>query len=823
MLQLSSFVQQFLRITHGVMSIWFVALASVSLWQAELRAEDAENAKAWRSVTRFRGTLMVDYQASIDEPDFGDHTIDRWREYVNISFTMAVVRPNELPPELPPGIPKEMIALYKANMPAMEATPQLTFLANSARASGYVDYVGDGTSDANRGHSTNHGEFNGPPDGLDAFNLMIDFETGKWQLASPGFMKDSYSVVSVSQSNRPGYSGTRVWQDNRIQSAVFDGELSEKPSTIVKDLAIDTSSPDRPSRKSGQIGRLILHPEFDDVEVEITIEDYAKWRPLGLLSNPKKPGNNIVARATLLPKGGRVEDLPAVKEARFRLLDTSREPGVCMNWPLSANDRDPDMRLSAADFTGTLSDEDQKFTTPQTRLDEKKRPFAEAKIDSYDFGGKCGLMVTFLLADGREIVGVMKGEGGGEDIVRVPKTNGADWIAEAWRKEHDVVNVSSSDDEEKVEGQASNGDGFTLYEEYRGWSVNGQRVEGDPTKKDFFVQNLIGPDANNGIRLFEALSQLRVHSKLRRSEMSETKRLMNGNHREGPHRVDQHGVWVKVFSKSALGDDGASTVMLKSGVAGRPGLVKGIGILARNDAQSVFNKPYNLALSDTAMAFDRAIAHELFHSVGVEHHGSGDYRQILGFVSPKNPFNKLGKPYYGPSMDKPVELLDEKGTDIAARDYEGYRKLREMYDGFMRERYIAEGKEFLAKRQGYDIPIKTPEQYADMMIEVLAIFCLMHIDGAVGVEHGEHSGQERCLLRYYFARFYEMKSGKKGYYMVTPGTERIGLELCRDGKGTGVNAPGFKPQSRYGDAASGAGDCFSQICPNDAIPPRKTQ
>ena len=66
-----------------------------------------------------------------------------------------------------------------------------------------------------------------------------------------------------------------------------------------------------------------------------------------------------------------------------------------------------------------------------------------------------------------------------------------------------------------------------------------------------------------------------------------------------------------------------------------------------------------------------------------------------------------------------------------------------------------------------------------------------------------------------------MTGRKDTYYMVTPGTEPYGLKLCKTKTGTGVNAPSHKPQSRYGDAAEGHGDCFGQITPNDAIPPRK--
>ena len=82
-------------------------------------------------------------------------------------------------------------------------------------------------------------------------------------------------------------------------------------------------------------------------------------------------------------------------------------------------------------------------------------------------------------------------------------------------------------------------------------------------------------------------------------------------------------------------------------------------------------------------------------------------------------------------------------------------------------------------------------------------------------------------MRYYFAKFYEGKKapsmGTQLYYLIEPGTEHIGMEICRDGKGTGVNAAGHQPQSRYGDTAGEAGNCFAQICPNDAIPPRKTK
>ena len=554
------------------------------------------------------------------------------------------------------------------------------------------------------------------------------------------------------------------------------------------------------------------------VELVVTIDGYANWRPLGSIKNPTEPGNHLVARATLKSKGAGAKLLPAVKAIRFALLDSSREPGVCLNWPLNAKDDDYDLRLAVATGGGVLSKQDQNLEVKEPRNDEDGQPYAETRIDSYDFGGRASLRAICLLEDGREIEGVMKGEG---DFVRLPKMNGPDWIAEAWRKEKKVEKLAAMDDDEKVEGQKHNGDGYTLYEEYRGWAVNGQHVEGDPERKDFFVLNLFAAkaDAQNGINLFEALSKLRVHSKLRRSEMSQTVRLMNGNHRDGTHRVDQHGVWVKVFTRAKLGDNGADTPMTKAGVAGRPSITKGVGILARGDTESIFNQPFNLPARDTILAYDRAIAHELLHSVGVEHHGPPDEMgYALKFIPPNVPANKIGRPHYQTGDGTAFTLLQENGHDLAASVYVNYAEVMAKFSPMMMDMLIALWSKGPA---GSSDPAEA-KRLAEASLSG-AFDRVYEQRGLVGMERGAHSGDQDCVMRYYFARFYEAKRAKNTLYIVTPGSERISIDLCHAGTGTGINAPGHKPQTRYGNAAAGEGDCFSQICPNDAIPPRKVK
>ena len=559
---------------------------------------------------------------------------------------------------------------------------------------------------------------------------------------------------------------------------------------------------------------IYLEPTSMD-ELRLVIEepaDYATWRPETTPDVGAGPALEVTARVETA-KGG----VPKTKVEQFvwELVQTSKEPGVAMNWPLEAKDTRFDLDLDATGGHFLLSNEKQKLERAV------QQGYSDTlKVVPYDWGGWSTLQVTAIMSDGRRVRGKLKGKS--ETGLRVPKRLPDSHIADGWKSQH--KGGADDLDDDKVTGQSDNGDGFSLYEEYRGWVVNGARVEGDPEKKDFFVLNLIGSDAQAGIDLFAGVSQLTVHDRLLPAEMSEEKRLMNGNHRQGAHAIDQHGVWIKTYgSKSELGGGGAFTVLNKTGVAGRPGLVNGIGLLARTNTDSDFNKPFNLAAQDQISTFDRAVAHELLHSVGVEHHGEGDYTMIVGYASTRNPLNKLGRAYYGQSVGEPIDLRTEEGEDVAQRDHPDYIKMRQFADMILLESTLKEGVDYI-KRNGanWSEYYKTPEGYADFYLENLIVFCFMHIQGIVGVDHGEHSGAEDCLMRYYFAKYYESKKpatiGSKQYYLIDEGTEHIGMAICHDKTGTGVNAPGHMPQSRYGDASNG--DCFSHICPNDAIPPR---
>jgi hypothetical protein len=89
----------------------------------------------------------------------------------------------------------------------------------------------------------------------------------------------------------------------------------------------------------------------------------------------------------------------------------------------------------------------------------------------------------------------------------------------------------------------------------------------------------------------------------------------------------------------------------------------------------------------------------------------------------------------------------------------------------------------------------------------------------VGKPQGQHSGNDQCIMRYFFANAYQSTANSSNYYLSAAGTESVGSSLCPSPSGTGVNASSHKPQSRYGNAAPNRGACQNWVCVNDKYAP----
>ncbi len=748
----------------------------------------AGDCAAWNEVERFRGTYTCTRV----------HTQDKTvgPESISASSTMAATARFTL---------------------ALAPNSKWTWKVAQGEIAGTFDDHASTTRIWYSGTTDRHGTYRSAVNDL---TLSLDPKRCRWSFQAMGRLPQPYSytvhLVSVHRDDpKQNQNRTENVQTTDYPHAGVDGALPH-----------DRVGPVRATwdRTVGQLATgldeyhavVFLVPEFKDLTLLVKIEGlaadgstlpYEKWIPRGTLTG--SPGSGLNVRVRLqAADGGPVPAAVRVERFTFKLDDTSHEPGVCLNHPLNAPAAGaaPDLRFATGGG--------QQVDLPPT-LAEPGHPTAETRIECLDYGAWADLTVVAALADGRVITGHLENDPSAI-VMTLPKRRAGSHIADAWKEDHGIAaDTPDDDDSEKLPaGGRAAGDGFTLYEEYRGFVADGKYLEGDPTKIDFFVNNRIGADAVSGIELFADITGAAVHSRLRDSEFDPNQRVVNGNHAAGAHRVDQHGVVLYTEPRQ----DGAEAHFSVYGMRGRPKTCVGIAAQPRGAATSVTTSE-NVPFTDLVFAYDRAILHELLHSVGVEHHGKGDGWALFRFIFADDPRNKTGKPcYWIGDRDRRhvVKLIDETtGRDYADEQAPRYEQERARSRQELWDQLVAEQKKFRADRQGYTFEFTFDQQVLINLDDMLT-----GTPWYVGAEHGESSGAEDCCMRYYFANLYKKKGADDTFYFVTAKrSEHIGVELCRSPAGTGINAAGRKPQPRYGDAHTGCGDCADWIVFNDAVPP----
>lgn len=484
------------------------------------------------------------------------------------------------------------------------------------------------------------------------------------------------------------------------------------------------------------------------LELVVDPEGYEQWRPLPGPDEATPGEHKLPVKATLQLRGGG-EPPVKVKTFRFALAEVSKEPGIAMNYPLVPGAPRPDLRFEAADGF-TITDEGKvavKTGTPTTT--------ATATLAAYDGGGWGTLAVTAILEDERQVTGHLREQPGLERIL-LPKRDPWSKISDRWKVNTRVRGADGDDREVLPLGDGHSGDGLTMYEEYRGFIENGEWVGGDPLRKDFFIRDEMEGTSKQGIDAFERATGLTVHHRLRATELRDD-RVINANRAEGPHVVDQHGIILRVGTVA-----GASVAVSADGNPGTPGHIQELRVttVASSHARGGIADPLNDELGgiNERGRVVGSIAHEMLHACNVFHHGESDRKKLTWIVT-----------------------LDANGIPTVTED--GVRvTIRMESDGRL---WIPRGM--------------TPGQTRTYAEEV-----------TVGMNGGEHSGAQDCMMRYDTSWAYVSETDPTVRWRVQ---EQVNFDLCDSKKGAGVNAPDRSPRSRYGDAT--VGRCKSQICVND--------
>jgi hypothetical protein len=345
--------------------------------------------------------------------------------------------------------------------------------------------------------------------------------------------------------------------------------------------------------------------------------------------------------------------------------------------------------------------------------------------------------------------------------IPLPHRSTGSRIARAWAERQKLSGSDAEDLDAMPAGDGNAGDGFSNFEEYRGFVENRDHVRTKPARKDFFVQNAIGARALPGLMLFTDLTQLATHYELRTDEMPASRRMNVNRSADSPRtsQEHQHGVILQ-----QIGGTVASMADIE-GETWRPKATNLVVILS--------------LLFDPKM-YDElrvTVAHELLHSIGVRHHGEID--ENVEWSRGERVVNGVKESWF---QERPLRWSGD--TFVYANESAPARRIRI---------FTPAGQEIRAS----DNPIR---------LATPAIFW-------IGRHGGQHSGVVDCVMRYDCAKVY-LRPGRPLDRFLSPG-EPIGLGLCTQSAGTDFNQAG-SDKLRYADSVMGK--CRLQFCVRDDAP-----
>ncbi|MGE5605039.1 MAG: hypothetical protein ACM3YE_05030 [Bacteroidota bacterium] len=234
-----------------------------------------------------------------------------------------------------------------------------------------------------------------------------------------------------------------------------------------------------------------LNPKPPVEAVIVTDKQYDQWIPTADL----KGENRLKVRVKLQKEDGGVPEETA--KFKFELIDTSRQRGICTNYPLDGNE-DYDLKIEQADNPklSILNEEGLKeaggrpIQAGQAAETEGGLKEAEVVISSHDYGAYGGLKVYAYLNTGETLVAYVKNHPD-QIALAIPKDDNSNFIADYWENKMGIFTKSypaTWDEDANPAGQRRNGDGYTLYEEYRGFkTLMKEHRRTDPNQKDLFV------------------------------------------------------------------------------------------------------------------------------------------------------------------------------------------------------------------------------------------------------------------------------------------------------------------------------------------------
>ena len=712
-----------------------LGLALIGAFSREARGQTTPcDATRWAGVPTVSGTLTINAHGSASAADGSSLTLN---ETINTSPNMAA----------PPG-----------NIPYVWSGPMnanVNYTLVSTDSLGQVTTI-DGTGGALTGLGTPGQMY-----------LSIDPVGCTYTLAWDGFVNAQVTNSSGTSTQVVNFTGTSAnAQPLPAVGTTLTGTYAYTDSILgIVPVQVTIT--------------WTLAPGAPNLDLVVKLTDYATWAPsagasekdTGLTKTGQK--NYLLVQAVLQNPDGSTS-LVAPDSLVLELVSGSSEPGVSMNWPgpgSATNDADLTFEAiqSLPAFPALPAPTLSQNKTVATFSNIQSPPLFFVNVAPHDWGGWATLNVRATFGT-QQIVGHLEGDKTATDILLPKRSSASSHIASVWLSAMGLsASADDASDAETTPSNSNNGDGLTLYEEYRGFAVKCPSPEapagpqcaggvghiyGNPNKKDLFVvvDPQLGSEVTPGILNFQTKAKLKVHYAGMTTDYVNGSNVINFNHGQGSHLVDQHAVQIKPWGL---------TMGCTAGGPGTPMDVKQINVphlsTIVSEAQKLGQSAERIAVYQAT--YPRLTSHELGHAVDISHHGEVDPKVLQWSTTDGN------------------VITETAGTGA-------------------QEIIVFTEQQDLMNAASLGIAVGAPRRFY------------------VGKTNGQHSGDTKCFMRYGSSAAYMGAGGGPVRYLAL---ETPDFGLTNTTTGTGVNASSHVPQPRYGDAAGGRGDCQTQLCVSDLV------
>jgi len=418
-------------------------------------------------------------------------------------------------------------------------------------------------------------------------------------------------------------------ESKTVEGQIPDGWTGSDKITYTTSVHILITNQDPPQYDA--IIELVSAPNISNAAT-----DYAKWIPQGPPPPSKNPaansvdkGNSIAFDVYLIDKKKPDQRIPGIKyDVDFKLTDVSIEPGYCNNYPLNATDK------GKKDLKFDESLRNASHATYDSQELKTKDYYGEnfiAVVTSFDYGsfGKLTAMVT--LEYGSQIPAHFKDDK--KTVISLPKDDNNNQVADEWEKEQGIFqnNYSTFWDGETQDNNNHDGDGLTLYEEYRGIMAKGKHKRLNPNVKDLIIANTTSQSIDGAMQYFSnACKGNIVPVEVKAGDELDIDNPIVNKNSNFAKMGDQYGIVLKMVD-NLVGDNGdvvLGQAFVKNNIAIGANDALQSHIPGANEPVASSPKDVNyLGLSSTSLQpntalFNYSFAHELGHCLAVQHHGN---------------------------------------------------------------------------------------------------------------------------------------------------------------------------------------------------------